>query len=321
VSPGGGGLEGGAARAAHAGARAPDTPGTHAASGAAAQTPCSMRGRAPEQRSSVRLALHPASHAAPPPPLRRLHARAPPAPAPFPVHPVAEVRGRSLQSLAFKWKYGLVSPDELAAAPRALSALLRESGRGGARGADSARVPRPAATVAGLEGSPRAAAGAGAPARPAAAGAGATRSPSPRDRLTRTPARPRRLGLLTLGDGAQATGVALLLLRGLAAHPRLARALLEAGAERALRGLAADCPPELRPHIDGLLTTLLAGGEAAAPGWGGVPPPAAPQGARRALFEGGPVAGGGGGYSAHGLRASAASFGSSAAQPGAWVGA
>jgi hypothetical protein len=54
------------------------------------------------------------------------------APSPTPhlpnaVHPVAEVRGRTLQSLDFKWKYGLVGADELAAEPRVLAALLRES--------------------------------------------------------------------------------------------------------------------------------------------------------------------------------------------------
>lgn len=41
-------------------------------------------------------------------------------------HPVAEVRGRALQSLDFKWKFGLVAPEELAGEPRVLTALLRE---------------------------------------------------------------------------------------------------------------------------------------------------------------------------------------------------
>jgi hypothetical protein len=42
------------------------------------------------------------------------------------VHPVAEVRGRTLQSLEFKWKYGLLGADDLLADRRVLAALLRE---------------------------------------------------------------------------------------------------------------------------------------------------------------------------------------------------
>lgn len=42
------------------------------------------------------------------------------------VHPVAEVRGRTLQSLEFKWKYGLIGPEDLLADRRVLAALLRE---------------------------------------------------------------------------------------------------------------------------------------------------------------------------------------------------
>lgn len=36
------------------------------------------------------------------------------------------MRGRTLQSLDFKWKYGLISADDLVANRRVLAALLRE---------------------------------------------------------------------------------------------------------------------------------------------------------------------------------------------------
>lgn len=96
-------------------------------------------------------------------------------------------------------------------------------------------------------------------------------------------------GLLSLGEGLQTTAVVLLLLRKLAPHPRLARALLEEGAERRLRELLAACPPELHHSADGLLQLLLSGGVG---GGGGQLAPALPAaegrgpGARRSLFEG-----------------------------------
>jgi len=55
----------------------------------------------------------------------------PPLRPPRTVHPNAEVRGRTLQSLDFKWKYGLIGPDELVVERRVLSALLRECRRRG----------------------------------------------------------------------------------------------------------------------------------------------------------------------------------------------
>ncbi|KAI8476101.1 MAG: hypothetical protein J3K34DRAFT_513946 [Monoraphidium minutum] len=164
------------------------------------------------------------------------------------LHPAAEVRGRALQSLDFKLKYGLLGPQDLLAHRAVLAALLR---------------------------------------------------------------------LLSLGEGLQAIAVALLLLRKLAAaDARLARALLEEGAEAALRRLRGACPPELESAVDGL-AAALAGGDG-----GGERRPGA-GGARRSLFEGGgrgaieaPGAGGGGGGAASD---GAASLASSSVHTGSWA--
>ena len=123
--------------------------------------------------------------------------------------------------------------------------------------------------------------------------------------------RPSSAGLLTLGEGPQTTAVALLLLRRLAADPRVAAALLQEGAEGRLRELLLACPPELAGSAEALLALLLDGGDdggggsggygsAGVRGGGGIPTPTAPlpaepllphthgaaaPAARRSLFE------------------------------------